>query len=78
MVSLGPGGGLLFTLTILSYSLCTTAYIPALPSNTSSPSPASASAQLHLQRFGDTYAENVTYELVGANSTGVSKVRVPI
>ncbi|EKM54537.1 uncharacterized protein PHACADRAFT_196967 [Phanerochaete carnosa HHB-10118-sp] len=50
------------------------AYIPASPTNDTFPDDNSTSpSQLVLEWFGGEYAEDVSYQLVGADSDGISK-----
>ncbi|KAL4254244.1 hypothetical protein ABKN59_002875 [Abortiporus biennis] len=50
------------------------AYIPASPVNTTDPSLNSTTAShLNLRWFGGGYQEDISYQLVGANSNGVNK-----
>ncbi|KAI0339775.1 hypothetical protein BDW22DRAFT_1431273 [Trametopsis cervina] len=73
--------GFLLTLTLALWCallLCGSAveaYIPALPTNASVTTGGNdtATAQLKLQWFKGGYSENVSYQLVGADSTGFSQ-----
>jgi hypothetical protein len=68
----------LAVLLVLASALCTTvvAYIPAMASNDSDLVLDSANASsLQLAWFGGGFSEPVSYQLVGADSDGVNKVR---
>ena len=70
-------------LLVLAAALCATvqAYIPAMPTNDSDLILNSAnSSSLQLMWYGGIFAEPVSYQLVGADSTGVNEVRwaVPV
>lgn len=63
---------------LLSYArLGVDAYIPASPVNStaSALNGTDSASRLNLMWLGGNYGEDVSYQLVGANSTGVSKVR---
>lgn len=65
-------------LVLLGSLLClrVDAYIPASPTNeTSMPMNSSTPSHLKLQWYSGGYTENVSYQLVGADSDGISKVR---
>ena len=52
------------------------AYIPASPTNDTAPTDNSTTpSHLILEWFGGGYSEDVSYQLVGADSDGISKVR---
>lgn len=65
---------LVFLVTMLS-ALNVHAYIPASPSNDSTTAANfTATAMLNLAWFRGVYSENVSYQLVGADSTGYNEV----
>lgn len=49
-------------------------YIPALPSNDTTVNAGGNASHLDMQWYGGGFTENVSYQLVGANSNGVSQV----
>ena len=56
---------------------CVHAYIPASPANNTDPDAnATSPSHLLLRWFGGGYQEDVSYQLVGADSNGISEVRV--
>ena len=53
-------------------------YIPASPANdTGSATNGSLPSHLDLQWYGGGYQEDISYQLVGADSSGISKVCPP-
>lgn len=67
--------------TLLPYlGLGVDAYIPASPVNSTlnSTSGTDTSSRLNLLWLGGNYGEDISYQLVGANSNGVSKVRISL
>ena len=51
------------------------AYIPAMPTNSSDTVLDTSNSSLSLAWFGGGFSEPVSYQLVGADSVGVNKVR---